>query len=195
VFNIILRHCVLQTSIQQEAWPACTWRSRPAQDLQFQILALLLHNIRQTPAAAAAAAAAAAVLRIHATSPAGKYGWYTVWNMTASSFHAPKRLELILFNVPRNKGVLWTSCWPAGTTFTVSKTFDWARYGSGMFVYACWLLHAGERLSETVCTKQLSGSTEVPPEEVVRVAGSNQHAEIHSVSCNMLLTPFEQRMC
>lgn len=57
---------------------------------------------------------------------AGKYGWYAVWNTTQSAFHAPKRLELILFNVPVGKAVLWASCWPAGTTFTISKTFAWA---------------------------------------------------------------------
>jgi hypothetical protein len=34
--------------------------------------------------------------------------------MTSSGFHAPKRLELIPFNVPRNKAVYWASCWPAG---------------------------------------------------------------------------------
>ncbi|KAF6266444.1 hypothetical protein COO60DRAFT_1669869 [Scenedesmus sp. NREL 46B-D3] len=53
-------------------------------------------------------------------------GWYAVWNVTGSGFHAPKRLELILFNVPRNKAVLWSSCWPAGTAFMVSKTFDFS---------------------------------------------------------------------
>jgi hypothetical protein len=37
-----------------------------------------------------------------------------VWNLTSSDFHAPKRLELVLFNVPRNKAVLWASCWPPG---------------------------------------------------------------------------------
>ncbi|WIA35607.1 hypothetical protein OEZ86_004028 [Tetradesmus obliquus] len=60
------------------------------------------------------------------TGMTGKYGWYTVWNMTSSGYHAPKRLELILFNVPRNKAVMWASCWPQGTTFTISKLFEWA---------------------------------------------------------------------
>lgn len=45
----------------------------------------------------------------------GPYGWYTVWNTTSTtSYTAPKRLELVLFNVPRQKWVYWTSCWPAG---------------------------------------------------------------------------------
>ncbi len=47
---------------------------------------------------------------------AGGWGWYTVWNITNNGrFHAPKRLELIILNVPRNKWVYWASCWPAGT--------------------------------------------------------------------------------
>ena len=45
---------------------------------------------------------------------AGPYGWYAVWNTSATGYVAPKRLELILFNVPRQKWVYWTSCWPAG---------------------------------------------------------------------------------
>lgn len=46
---------------------------------------------------------------------AGSYGWYSVFNTTSSTtYTAPKRLELILFNVPREKWVYWTSCWPAG---------------------------------------------------------------------------------
>lgn len=46
---------------------------------------------------------------------AGQYGWYAVWNSSSpTAYTAPKRLELILFNVPRQKWVYWTSCWPAG---------------------------------------------------------------------------------
>ena len=46
---------------------------------------------------------------------AGAFGWYTVFNTTStSSFTAPKRLELALLQVPRNKWVYWASCWPAG---------------------------------------------------------------------------------
>lgn len=48
------------------------------------------------------------------TGMTGKYGWYAVWNATSSGFHAPKRLELVVFNVPRSKWVYWSSCWPAG---------------------------------------------------------------------------------
>jgi len=45
----------------------------------------------------------------------GPSGWYAVWNTTDSlSYTAPKRLELIVFNIPRTKAVLWASCWPNG---------------------------------------------------------------------------------
>lgn len=41
-------------------------------------------------------------------------GWYVVYNMTEDGYHAPKRLELVIFNVPRTKHVPMVSCWPAG---------------------------------------------------------------------------------
>lgn len=57
------------------------------------------------------------------TGMTGPYGWYTVWNTTsATSYTAPKRLELILFNVPREKWVYWTSCWPSGRVLAFSES-------------------------------------------------------------------------
>jgi hypothetical protein len=44
----------------------------------------------------------------------GNYGMYTVFNQSATVNHAPKRLELIIFNIPRGKHIYWTSCWPSG---------------------------------------------------------------------------------
>lgn len=55
------------------------------------------------------------------TGMTGRFGWYTVWNTSASGFVAPKRVELILFNVPRSKHVLWASCWPAGARATAAS--------------------------------------------------------------------------
>jgi hypothetical protein len=44
----------------------------------------------------------------------GSYGMYTVFNQSTTANHAPKRLELIIFNIPRGKHIYWTSCWPTG---------------------------------------------------------------------------------
>jgi hypothetical protein len=46
--------------------------------------------------------------------PSGRTGWYTVFNTTQLGPAAPKRLELVVFGVPRGKAVLWASCWPQG---------------------------------------------------------------------------------
>ena len=54
-------------------------------------------------------------MRMHTCLPAGPYGWYTVWNTTSpNNYTAPKRIELIVMNVPREKWVYWSSCWPPG---------------------------------------------------------------------------------
>jgi len=37
-----------------------------------------------------------------------------VWNVTAGSFHAPKRIQLMIQSLTRQHYVLWTTCYPPG---------------------------------------------------------------------------------
>jgi hypothetical protein len=53
------------------------------------------------------------------TGKAGRSGWYVAFNQTRTdnnspSWVAPKRLELLITNVPRASYVAFTSCWPRG---------------------------------------------------------------------------------
>ncbi|KIY94802.1 hypothetical protein MNEG_13159 [Monoraphidium neglectum] len=60
------------------------------------------------------------------TGVAGGSGWYVVYNPSAGGYSAPKRLQLYAVNLPRENQIYWTSCWPAGTTFTIQRTFSWS---------------------------------------------------------------------
>eukprot|EP00775_Hariotina_reticulata_P004485 gene4485-4739_t len=69
-------------------------------------------------------AAAACYTVLH---QAGTNGWYVVWNVTDKGYHAPKRLWLLLNHIPIQREVLWSTCYPAGTSFKITKIVNGAK--------------------------------------------------------------------